>query len=90
MKKIVWDEPKRQETLAKRGLDFADAVDFEWETALIGPANPGKDGRARLKAIGVLHNGVIVVIFALLGTEALSIISMRPASPKERKLYESR
>lgn len=31
---------------------------------------------------------VIATIFVLLGTEALSVISMRRASRKERKLYD--
>jgi uncharacterized protein len=34
--------------------------------------------------------GVIVVVFAQLGREGVSIISMRPASRNERKLYEER
>ena len=32
------------------------------------------------------HRGVIVVIFATLGSEAISIISARPANARERKL----
>jgi uncharacterized DUF497 family protein len=32
-----------------------------------------------------LANGVITVIFILLGMEAISVISMRPASRKERR-----
>jgi len=31
--------------------------------------------------------GVIVVVFVALGKEAVSLISMRPASKNERKLY---
>jgi hypothetical protein len=32
--------------------------------------------------------GVICVVFAIYGKEAVSIISMRPASRDERKAYE--
>jgi uncharacterized DUF497 family protein len=32
-------------------------------------------------------NGVIAVIFFALGAEAVSVISMRPASRQERKLH---
>ena len=77
---IVWDEPKRHANLAKHGIDFADIGEEFFLSALVGPA---KDGR--YFAIGEL-DGVIVVIFALLGTEGLSIISARPASSKERRL----
>jgi uncharacterized DUF497 family protein len=38
-------------------------------------------------AIGVNAGGVIVVVFARLGRESISIISMRPASKNERDLY---
>lgn len=37
-------------------------------------------------AIGRLADGTIAVVFATLGTEAVSVISMRPASRKERNL----
>lgn len=79
---IVWDEPKRHANLAKHGIDFADIDEAFFLSALIGPAKEG-----RHFAIGNL-DGVIVVIFALLGTEGLSIISARPASRKERKMLE--
>ena len=44
---------------------------------------PAKDGR--FAAIGEM-NGKITVIFAVLGTEGVSIISARPASITERRL----
>lgn len=77
---IVWDEPKRQANLAKHGIDFADIDEEFFLSAVVGPARDG-----RYFAIGEL-DGVIVVIFALLGTEGLSIISARRASRKEREL----
>lgn len=79
---IVWDEPKRLANLDKHGIDFADIDEDFFASALVGPA---KDGR--YFAIGEL-DGVIVVIFALLGTEGLSIVSARPASRKERNLLQ--
>ncbi len=79
--KIVWDEPKRQANIAKHGMDFADVVFFGWETALIAKSHSN-----RMKAIGYFEDGAAVVIYAELGTEAISIISFRPANPKERSL----
>ncbi len=35
-------------------------------------------------------NGVISIVFAVLGLEGLSVISMRPASKKERKLFNAK
>jgi uncharacterized DUF497 family protein len=81
--RILWDERKRQANLLKHGLDFA-VLDAEFfARAYIGPAK-----RDRLRAIGEV-DGVVTVIFVRLGTEGLSIVSMRPASQKERKLLDA-
>lgn len=78
---IVWDEPKREANIVKHGIDFAMIGPEFFLSAQIVPA---KD--ARWAAIGEL-DGVIVVIFATLGSEAISIISARPASRKERTIW---
>nr|WP_020173383.1 BrnT family toxin [Methyloferula stellata] len=78
--KLVWDERKRLANLDKHGMDFADLNILFFESSTIVEAKNG-----RLMAIGHL-NGAITVVFAILGTSAISIISMRPASAKERKL----
>ncbi|AMJ63602.1 BrnT family toxin [Bosea sp. PAMC 26642] len=77
--KILWDERKRLVNLDKHGLDFAALDEGLFAQAAIGPA---KDGR--LIAVGEL-NGVVTVVFVTLGAEALSVISMRPASNRERR-----
>lgn len=79
--KIVWDEPKRLANLAKHQLDFA-TLDFAYFLRAV--VLPGHSGRMR--AVGV-YDGVLVkaVIFVPLGSEAISVISMRPANPKERR-----
>ena len=81
--KIVWDEPKRRANLQKHGLDFADLDEAFFENALVASGNKLR----RWRAIGVNAGGVIVVVFARLGREGISIISMRPASKNERDLY---
>lgn len=78
---ITWDEPKRLANIDKHHLDFADlTIDFFLE-AIIVPAKLG-----RRMAIGRLEDGTLAVVFVTLGTEALSVISMRPAKKKERRL----
>jgi uncharacterized DUF497 family protein len=80
--KIVWDEPKRETNIAKHGLDFAD---LSFEFFLSSTVVPSKEGRH--VAIGEFNGMIIIaVVFKPLGSEALSVISMRPASTKERKL----
>ena len=79
--RIVWDEPKRLANLAKHGMDFADLDNEFFASALVLPAKAN-----RLKALGRQADGTVVVIFVALGTEAISVISMRPASAAERRL----
>ena len=80
---IVWDERKRAVNLAKHGMDFADlTVEFFLGSMVV----PARDGRSM--AIGLLNPDTIVVVFMVLGDEGVSVISMRPASAKERRLIE--
>lgn len=79
--KITWDEHKRLANLDKHGLDFAD-LDFEF--FLVSTIRAAKANR--LMAIGRLDDQTLTVIFARLGIEGLSIISMRPARRTERML----
>jgi uncharacterized protein len=64
-------------------MDFADLDETFFETSAITSARS-----RRLAAVGRHRDGVILVIFAVLGTETFSIISMRPASRKERRLID--
>ena len=81
IKLITWDEPKRLANIDKHGFDFADlTVDF-FLGAVVIPAKLG-----RHMAIGRLNDGTLAVVFVTLGTEALSVVSMRPASTAEKRL----
>ena len=84
--KIIWDEPKRLANIEKHGFDFADVMFFRWESAVIKPARPDSAGRRRMKAVGYFDDSITVVIFATLGTEAMSVISFRLANARERKV----
>ena len=83
--KIVWDEPKRLANIAKHnGLDFGDLDEEFFERSIIVP---GKSNR--FIAVGRLGHGiVVVVVFTVLGSQGVSIVSMRRASAKERKLLD--
>ena len=78
---IVWGEPKRLANIARHGLDFADLDDAFFEGSVIVPAKLG-----RQIAIGRHRSGIVLVVFVALGTEGLGVVSMRPASRKERRL----
>jgi uncharacterized DUF497 family protein len=79
---ITWDEPKRIANLELRGLDFAALTEEFFLEAKVGLGHSG-----RFKAIGMTDDGMLCVVFAQLGTEGISIVSMRRASVKERKAY---
>ena len=80
---ISFDEPKRRQNLEKHGLDFSDLDLDYFADSLIVPAKLG-----RFMAIGILARDVIATVFVKLGSQGLSIVSMRRASRKERKAYE--
>ncbi|MGU3329355.1 BrnT family toxin [Methylobacterium mesophilicum] len=91
--RIEWDEAKRQQNLLPEpdghGLDFADARDrFDFDAAVVVPTYPGRDGRPRFIAIGWFDDHLRSLVFSPLGAEALSIISFRPASRRERKIHD--
>ena len=80
---ISWDEPKRQTNIAKHGFDFA-ALDYEFFlSSVVVPVGTG-----RQMAIGHFKDETISVVFAYLGTEGLSVISMRKADRNERSVLK--
>lgn len=76
---IVWDDPKRETNLSTHGMDFADLTMEFFANSKVFPAK--KD---RYMAIGEFAGSAITVVFSPLGSEAIAVISMRPASQKER------
>jgi uncharacterized DUF497 family protein len=80
--KIVFDENKRKSNLDKHRLDFSDLTLEFFANALVVAAK-----LIRMKAIGAFENGTISVVFFVLGSEGISVVSIRPASKLERKLY---
>ncbi|MGB0798092.1 MAG: BrnT family toxin [Planktomarina sp.] len=80
---ITWDEPKRAANIAKHGLDFADLTLEYFLSATVVDVHSG-----RRAAIGTLADGTLTTIFFELGTQGLSVISLRPASAKERQMHD--
>jgi uncharacterized DUF497 family protein len=78
---VVWDEPKRELNIAKHGFDFAEfEPEFFEEAAVILPARGD-----RLMAIDWFDGVPVTVVFRRLGKGAVSVISMRRASQRERR-----
>jgi uncharacterized DUF497 family protein len=87
--RIVWDEHKRSKNIERHGIDMTDLELFEWETAVAFEAHSGKRGEKRYKAIGFIGDRLVAFVYSLLGTEAISAISVRPASRSERRVREN-
>lgn len=87
---FTWDEPKRLANIDRHKLDFADAEAGDWKHALVRETHAGRRGEPRFKAIVRVRDKLIIVVFSPLGTEALSVISMRPANAKEKRLYAAK
>ena len=92
---MVRDETKRLRNLRPEpeghGLDFAEAdAFFDWDGALVASGKPGEDGRPRFAATGRMNARLVTLVFAPLGSEAISAISLRDASRKERKAHATR
>jgi uncharacterized DUF497 family protein len=83
---ISYDPAKRDETLAARGLDFADA-----ETVFAGLLTESPDDRSdygeeRIVTVGYLGERMVVVVWTPRG-EDRHIISMRKANKREQRRY---
>ncbi len=79
--RILWDPPKYRINLQIHGLDFGIVTLECLADAIIRPAKNG-----RLQAIGLIDGRPVSLVFSLLGTEAVSLISLRAESEKERAL----
>lgn len=86
--KLEWDEPKRQATLAERGLDFADLHRFDWGGGLFFDDHRRDYGEHRQFAMGYLDGRLVVFAFTVRGG-VYRIISLRKANMRERKVYDS-
>jgi uncharacterized DUF497 family protein len=92
MKRLTWDEAKRRSNLQKHGLDFASLAEFDAANAMFGEDMRGEtDARfvypeRRFFAVGLLRKQIVQVVYAMRGG-GWHVISLRPASRKERRLW---
>ena len=87
---IIVPEPKRLVNLARHGSDLADfGAEFSWDRHVVLPARPSRTGRIREMLVGTMQGRVVAAIVSPLGSEALAVISVRPADANERKPYDA-
>ena len=82
-----WDEQKRQANLAKHGVDFADIVWFDFETAYIRVEVRRDYGEERFIATGWLLGRLHVAVFTH-RPGVVRVIGLRKANLRECRDYE--
>jgi uncharacterized protein len=84
-----WDEAKRIASLAKHGLNFADAGLLYESCGKQTPlAKYSGENRWRDVAVVQTHGGTLTLIY-MIRESKVRVVSFRPASRKERKAYET-
>lgn len=81
-----WDEAKRIENIKKHGLDFSDAGEFDWESALEIFGDVDENGEERWLAVGFIDLSLSVLVYVERGL-TVRMISLRKATKNEERLY---
>jgi len=80
-----WSEAKRAANLAKHGIDLADILSFEWDSAMFFE-DDYIDEELRSRMLGYLGDRLVFVVYTIRG-DACRVISMRKATRRERARY---
>ena len=87
--RFEWDEAKNEENIRKHYLDFSDAYAVFDRPMFAKIDDRYEYGEPRTRAIGVLGDLVVVVVFTERDDDIIRIISFRKALKAERrKFYE--
>ena len=87
--KYEWDENKRVANLAKHGVDFIDAEDFDWSSAIETIDDRSNYIEDRWIALGFIGSRLHVLIYTMRG-ENIRLISLRKANKREKDYYEEK
>ncbi|MCA9735807.1 BrnT family toxin [candidate division KSB1 bacterium] len=82
-----WDENKRIANFARHGVDFTDAVNFDWETALETIDDRNDYGEERWITLGLIGERVHLMVYTV-RADKIRIISLRKANKREKNYYE--
>lgn len=86
--RFSWHEPKRQTTLQKHHLDFAQAEDVFAGSTFTFEDDRKDYGEQRWVTLGLLREKVVVIVHTESDDE-IRIISMREATKNEQQLFFS-
>jgi uncharacterized protein len=86
--RFTWHEPKRQLTLQKRGLDFAQAEQVFMGSTFTFEDDRRDYGEQRWVTLGLLGDKVVVIVHTE-SEDEIRVISMREANKNEQHLFFS-
>ena len=81
-----FDPAKDERNLDKHGVAMAEALEFEWDSAMVQEDTRRKYAEVRLQATGLIGVRLYVMIYCKRGDD-VRIISLRKANPREVKRY---
>lgn len=85
---VIWDPAKAKANVKKHGVHFSDAEAVLFDPLALSMADADAEGEDRFIAMGQDAVGrVLVVVYTYRG-DAIRLISARPATGKEIKVYE--
>ena len=83
-----WDTDKAASNLAKHGVTFPEACEVFFDP-FFRLVDASVEEEAREAAIGYTENSrLLFVVHLMRGEESIRIISARPVTAEERKIYE--
>ena len=85
-----WDERKATANLKKHRVDFADAAIVLFDELALTTLDPGDYDEQRFVTVGLDPLGRVLAVAYTWRDDRVRIISARPATPAERKAYETK
>ncbi|MDM8541832.1 BrnT family toxin [Desulfococcaceae bacterium HSG7] len=85
--KYEWDDSKRKANIAKHGVDFLSAEEFDWSTAIEVIDDRSNYGEDRWITLGFIGNRLHIMIYTD-RIDTIRIIRLRKADKRERGYYE--
>ena len=85
---LSFDPAKNERNIAKRGISFEVAAEFEWDTALIVEDLRRDYGERRYQALGLIAGRLHALVFTPRASK-VHVISLRKANQRETSRYEA-
>lgn len=88
MSEVSFDPAKNERNIASRGISFAAAESFEWDTAMIAEDLRKEYGEKRFQALGFITGRLHAMVFTPRAGR-VHVISLRKANRREVRRYEA-